>query len=71
MICRHASLQDSRLSGVSFVSLDICSLLFGKIQEHPGTTNDQFGGSWGLQGPFGVEVATSIQEIQQSWKSTL
>ena len=43
--------------------------LFWKIpgapREHQGTTKDQFGSSWGLQGPFCVEV--TFQEIPKSW----
>ena len=36
----------------------------GAPWEHPGTTEDQFGGSWGLQRPLCVEV--TFQEIEKS-----
>ena len=42
--------------------------ILGASREHPGTTEDQFGGSWGLQGTFCVVV--TFQEIRNSWKST-
>ena len=43
---------------------DVLYLLcyFERIQEYPGTTEDQFGGSWGLHGQFCVGV--SFREIQ-------
>ena len=33
----------------------------GGARKHPGTTEDQFGGSWSIQGPCCVEV--NFQEI--------
>ena len=70
MIFRRASLQSSRFPGSQLS--DFVSFLIsfwedpGAPREHPGTTEDQFGGSWGLQGPFCVEV--TFKEIQKSWE---
>ena len=57
MIFRRASSRISKCPGVHFLFLGnyVIPYLFwehpGGPKEHPGTTVDQFGGGWGLQGP--------------------
>ena len=41
-----------RCSGVSHSFMILCKILIYVFWEHPGTTEDQFGGSWGPQGHF-------------------
>ena len=65
--------QDLQVSTFDFSEFILFLIKFwedpGAPREHPGTTEDPFGGSWVLQGPFCVEV--TFQKYKNHGKSTV